>query len=430
MVIRDVGIFRNMFSALYHRDFRNFWFGQVVSTTGGMIQVTVLSWYVYKISGSPFLLGLMGVFEFGPVLTLILFVGVLIERFPKRNILFFTQVLLLVQSLLLAFLVWTGSTNYWYFAMLALVGGIAISIDQPTRQSYFVELVGKKDLPNAISLNSTTFNLARIIGPIIAGILMRYVSFTMCFLLNGLSFIPVLYGIYLIKIKKTPDPASFERQIFNGIKKGIRYAVKNQNIFPVFLIMLVVCTFAMNMGVMLPVLAKDVLSGNESTYSILMSIYGMGSLCGALFMGSRGQNIPNKNFLVLAALFITILHVTVFFACCSFVVVAILLACIGFLIFCFLNRANTRIQLNISDDYRSRIMSIYILITTGTAPLGNTFSGFIMKQFGGEYAFLINGLVTLVLVSVLYFIYHNYLKKARVVPISEKDRQDIANVNG
>jgi predicted MFS family arabinose efflux permease len=425
-----MGVFRNMFSSLYHRDYRNFWFGQVVSTTGSMVQVTVLSWYVYQISGSPFLLGLMGVFEFGPVLTLILFVGVLIERFPKRNILLFTQGLLLVQSLLLAFLVWTGSTNYWFFAMLALIGGIAMSIDQPTRQSYFVELVGEKDLPNAISLNSTTFNLARIIGPIIAGILMKYVGVAECFLLNGLSFIPVLYGISLIKIKKMPDPASFERQILNGIKKGFQYAVRNRNIFPTFLIMLAVCTFSMNIGVTLPVLAKDVLQGNESTYSILMSVFGIGSLSGALFMGSKGQNIPSKNFLVMVALFMTILHVMAFFACRSFIVVAILLACIGFLTFCFLNRANTRIQLNTSDDYRSRVMSMYILITTGTAPLGNTFSGFIMKQFGGEYALLFNGLITLVLVSALYFIYHNYLEKAKVVPVSEKDRQDIANVNG
>lgn len=418
-----------MFSSLYHRDFRNFWFGQVVSTTGSMVQVTVLSWYVYQISGSPFLLGLMGVFEFGPVLVFILFVGVLIERFPKRNILIFTQSLLLLQSLLLSLLVWTGYANYWIFAILALIGGIAMSIDQPTRQSYFVELVGKKDLPNAISLNSTTFNLARIIGPIIAGILMKYVGIAECFLLNGLSFIPVLYGVSLIKIKKIPDPTSFERKILTGIKKGAQYAIKNQNIFPTFLIMLMVCTFAMNINVMLPVLAKDVLQGNESTYSILMSIFGIGSLCGALFMGSIGQNISNKNFLVMTAFFLSFLHIAAFLCCRSFIVIAVLLVCIGFLIFCFLNRANTRIQLNTSDDYRSRIMSMYILITTGTAPLGHTFSGFIMKQIGGEYAFLINGLITISMVGILYFVYRNYLKKAKVIPISEKDRQDIANVN-
>jgi predicted MFS family arabinose efflux permease len=312
--------------------------------------------------------------------------------------------------------------------MLALIGGVAMSIDQPTRQSYFVELVGEKDLPNAISLNSTTFNLARIIGPIIAAILMKYVGIAECFLLNGLSFIPVLYGISLIKIQKLPDPATFERRIVNGIKKGFQYAFKNQNIFPTFLIMLAVCTFATNISVMLPVLAKDVLMGDESTYSVLMSVFGIGSLCGALFMGSRGQNIPNKNFLVMVALFMAILHITAFFGCRSFILIAVLLACVGFLIFCFLNRANTRIQLNTSDNYRSRIMSMYILITTGTAPIGNTFSGFIMKQLGGEYALLVNGAITLVLVSVLYFVYRNFLVKVRVVPVSEKDRQDIANV--
>ena len=424
-----MNIFKNMFSSLYHRDYRNFWLGQVVSTTGSMVQVTVLSWYVYQISGSPFLLGLMGVFEFGPVLVFILFVGVLIERFPKRNILIFTQGLLLVQSLLLSLLVWMGSADYWIFAMLALIGGFAMSIDQPTRQSYFVELVGKQDLPNAISLNSTTFNLARIIGPIIAGILMKYVGIAECFLLNGLSFIPVLYGISLIKINKKPDPTSFEHRILTGIKKGVQYAVNNQNIFPTFLIMLMVCTFAMNINVMLPVLAKDVLKGDESSYSILMSIFGIGSLCGALFMGSKGQNISNKNFLVLTALFLSSLHIVAFLGCRSFIVISCLLACIGFLIFCFLNRANTRLQLNTSDDYRSRIMSMYILITTGTAPIGHTFSGFVMKQLGGEYALLINGLITILMVSILHFVYRNYLRKAKVVPVSEKDRQDIANVS-
>ncbi len=295
-------ILRKTFSALYHRDYRNFWMGQVISTIGGMIQVTALSWYVYHISESPFLLGLMGVFEFGPVLALSLFAGVLIERFPKKKILLITQIVFMVQSLALAVLVWLGVTNYWIFAGLALIAGIAMSIEQPTRQSYFVELVGKEDLSNAISLNSTTFNLARIVGPLIAAIVMRYLGIAECFLINGLSFIPVLYGIMLISVVGKPRKKGSETPILAEIKEGVLYTAKNDKILPTFLIVLVIGIFAMNYSVVLPVLAKDVLLGDENTFSTLMSLFGLGSLCGALFMGSFGKDIRSKHFLVITAL--------------------------------------------------------------------------------------------------------------------------------
>ncbi|MDR2979553.1 MAG: MFS transporter [Bacteroidales bacterium] len=417
-------IFKKTFSALYHKDYRNFWIGQAISTIGGMIQVTALSWYVYQISGSPFLLGLMGVFEFGPVLLLTLFAGVFIERFPKKKILFFTQVVFLVQSLTLAVLVWLGVTDYWIFALLALVAGITMSIEQPTRQSYFVELVGKEDLPNAISLNSTTFNLARIIGPLVAGIVMKYLGIALCFLINGLSFIPVLYGITLISVSGNPRGRNTEKKMLLEIKDGILYTVRNEKILPTFLILTVICIFAMNYSVILPVLSRDVLLGDEHTYSTLMSLFGIGSLCGALFMGGVGKDIRSKHFLVMTALSIAVLQVTTLLFIHSFIIVAILLVLLGFLSLCFLNRANTRIQLNINDDYRGRVMSIYVLVVTGSAPLGNALTGLVMDTLGKQYGFFINGLVAFTVVLILFLAYKNYLLKAKVVPDKEKKKRN------
>ncbi len=420
-------ILNKTFSALYHKNFRYFWIGQAVSTIGGMIQVTALSWYVYKISGSPFLLGLMGVFEFGPVLLLTLFAGVLIERFPKKNILLFTQCLFLVQSLALAFLVWQGSTNYWLFAFLAIVAGIGYSIDQPARQSYFVELVGKSDLPNAISLNSSAFNLARIVGPAIAGLIMKYIGIAECFLINGLSFIPVLISIAMITVIGTPRKKDSEKRMLSEVKKGVSYTIHNPKLLPTFLIMAVICTFAMNSNVILPVFAKDVLLGDESTYTTMMSVLGLGSLLGALFMAGIGKDIRSRNFLVITALSIGILQMMTLAFRHSLPVIFALLIIIGFLTLCFLNRANTRIQLNTDDNFRGRVMSIYVLINTGSTPLGNALTGWAMDTFGEKYGYFSNGLISCVIVLILLYIYNQTITKVKVIPDTDKERMKIVD---
>jgi MFS family permease len=350
------------------------------------------------------------------VLLLTLFAGVFIERFPKKKILLITQIVFMLQSLTLAVLVWFGVTNYWTFAFLALVAGITMSVEQPTRQSYFVELVGKEDLPNAISLNSTTYNLARIVGPLIAGIVMKYLGIAQCFLINGLSFIAVIYGITLIGVVGKPRRKDMETKMLSEIKKGLLYTVRNEKILPTFLITAVICIFAMNYNVILPVLAKDVLMGNENTYSTLMSLFGFGALCGALFMGGIGKDIRSKNFLVLTALAIGTLQILMLLFTHSFMVVAVLLVLLGFLSLCFLNRANTRIQLNISDEYRSRVVSLYVLVVSGSAPLGSVLTGWAMDAFGKEYGFFADGIAAFAIVVVLYFVFRQYLMKARVVP--------------
>lgn len=194
--------FKGTFISLNHRDFRYFLSGQILSLMGTMIQNTALSWYVYKITDSPFLLGLIGVFQYAPVLLITLLSGVIVERYPKKKILLITQVSYMLQAFALSFVVYTGESKYWTLAVLAAVNGTITSFDMPTRQSFFIELVGKSDLPNAISLNSTVFNMSRIVGPAVAGMLMDSFGVFQCFLVNAFSFIPVIYGIIKIRARE------------------------------------------------------------------------------------------------------------------------------------------------------------------------------------------------------------------------------------
>ncbi len=408
--------FQKTFSALYYKDYRYFWIGQSLSTIGGMMQLTALSWYVYKISGSPFLLGLMGVFEFGPVLLLSLFAGVYVERYPKRTILLITQSLFLVHAFVLAVLVWCKVENYVYFAVLALIAGIVTSFDSPARQSYAIELVGPNDLTNAISLNSTTFNIARIIGPAIAGIVMKYVGIAECFLINGISFIPILIGLFMITTPPKIRPVDKNNKLWKEVKTGLEYTKNNIKILPTFLILAIICTFSMNANVVLPVFAKTVMLGDEATYTFLMSMMGVGSVGGALFMAHYGKDIRYPYFLVMIAVIICILQILTLVPLHHHTAyLATLLILIGFGNLCFLNRANSRIQLNTNDDYRGRVMSIYVLINVGSTPIGNSFTGYAMGVLGEKYGFFIDGLISLILVLTVLYIYRKHISKAQVV---------------
>ena len=205
------------------------------------------------------------------------------------------------------------------------------------------------------------------------------------------------------------------------IKSGIRYAARSSKLLPTFLIMMVVCTFALNSNVILPVFAKNVLLGDESTYSLLMSLMGLGSFSGALFMAGPGKNVRSKYFLAFVALALGTLQMMTLLGLQSVPVTAVLLVCCGFLTLCFLNRANTRIQLNTDDGYRGRVMSIYVLINTRSTPVGNSLTGLAMDGLGAKYGFFSNGLITFVFVGIFFYIYRHFLKKARVVPENKEE---------
>ena len=390
------------FSSLKHRNFRYFWTGQCISLMGTWVQRTAQAWLVYSITKSPLLLGLLGVFQFGPVFLLSLFVGVFVDRFSKKKLLILTQIIFMVQSLILTYLIWIHAVKYWHIALLASIFGLAQTLDMPVRQSFFVELVGKEDLINAISLNSTITNLAKIIGPSVAGILMVKLGVTACFFINGISFIPVIYGLVQIKVKANIQKRNHEN-VFKQIKDGIDYIIENDYLKFTVMLMIIVCIFSANSEVIIPVLVSEVLKMGAKEYSFLLSAFGFGALCGAIFMASRSRHGLNKNILIADSILISLAQIFIYFLK-QYYIIAVFIIFIGLFYMTFLNMSNSTLQMNTTNEYRGRVMSVYTLIVSGSAPIGNSFAGTVMEKASPDIGYLMCGLVTIVLVvSLLLF---------------------------
>ena len=347
------------FPALTHKNYRYFWFGQCISLIGTWMQRTAQQWLVYTITKSAFSLGILGVAQFGPMLIFSLFAGVLADRYPKKSMLLFTQSALMILAFILAILVWSGHIYYWQVLILAAALGLVNTLDMPTRQSFVVELVGRKDLTNAIALNSSIVNLARIIGPAIAALLMTGVGAGFCFFLNGISFIPVLIGLSLIH-PQTITVAKRTGNMIKSIGDGLRYIFKKPVLACAVLTVLDVGTFTMNTNVLFPVFADQVLHKGVNGYSFLLSAMGIGSLVGALLIATKVRTEPNRRTMFASSLIIAALLVMVFFIHSSFLA-AVAIAGIGFFNIMFMNTVNSTLQLNSSDEYRGRTMSVYSL---------------------------------------------------------------------
>ena len=369
---------------------------------GTWIQRTAQAWLVFSITKSAFLLGLLGVFQFGPVLFFSLFAGVIIDRFPKKKLLIATQFVFMVQSLILALLVWLNIVRYWQIAILASIFGFAQTLDLPVRQSFYVELVGKDDLMNAISLNSTIINLAKVVGPSIAGILLVKMGAAACFFMNGISFVPVIYGLYKITAQNSIPKRNHEN-IIKEITDSLHYILGKDVLRFTVILMIIVCTFSANSEVIIPVFTSEVLKMGAKEYSFLLSAFGVGAFCGAIFMASRSKHGLSNVILIADSILISITQVLTYFFS-QYYFVAILIGCIGFFYLTFLNMSNSTLQMNITDDYRGRVMSVYALITSGSAPIGNSFAGSVMERAGANMGYFMCGWFTLVPVIILLLV--------------------------
>ena len=252
-------VLQTSFSSLKHRNFRLFWLGQCVSLIGTWMQNIGQSWLVLQLTHSPLKLSIVTMIQFLPMMLFSLYAGTLIDRFSKRKILIFTQISMLLLATALATLTYFNVVQYWHVLILALLLGIVNTIDMPTRQSFFVELVGKEDLMNAIALNSSIFNLARIIGPAIAGILIGLVGIAICFYLNALSFVAVIIGIWMIKVPaqvKSEHRFGSIKEINSDVAEGLRYINSKLIIKVPLLLLALLSLFVMNYNVLLPIFAE------------------------------------------------------------------------------------------------------------------------------------------------------------------------------
>lgn len=397
-------VVNNNFHALTHKDYRYFWFGQCVSLIGTWMQNIGQSWLVLTLTGSPLLLGLVGTIQFLPITCFSLFAGALIDKFPKRNILIITQTVSMLLALTLSALVFTDTVKYGYILVLAFLLGLTNTFDMPTRQAFNIEIVGKEDLMNAIALNSTTFNLARIVGPAIGAGMMAYLGAGWCFLLNGLSFVAVIYG--LLQIRTTPYVREKKQDIglLKEIKDGIVYISKDRLLARTLLLVTVVGTMAYNFSVLIPVFTKDVLHMQEKTYGLMMSCLGAGSLIGALTMSFRSKKGPRLSLIIVCCILISV-FLLLNGMTGSVYMFGLLLALQGFCNILFATNCNSSLQIHSKDEYRARVMSVYSLVFAGSTPVGNLFAGYAADHYGANGAFFLCGLFCLIpcLVIILAF---------------------------
>jgi len=401
-------IIRKNFPALTHRDFRLFWTGQCISLIGTWMQSVGQSWLVYQITNSSFKLGVISALQFTPMLLFSLPIGALIDRHSKRKVLFSVQTIMALNAFLLAFLVWRGIASYWTIALQAFLLGILNCIDMPVRQSYMAELASKEHLMNAIALNSAIFNAARIIGPAVAGLAFSYFGAAVCFLLNGLSFIPVIINIQKIQNEgKSPSDRTGVK-ISHEILQGLKYIAGNPVINTTILMLFFSNTIIMNFNILIPVMAKTVLYGDSRAYGFLMTALGIGAFSGALLLAVNSHKGLKMKLLIGAYLSLSICVFIIGYQT-KFLYAFLLFILAGWSMTSALTSSNTCVQTNTPDGMRGRIMSVYSLVIGGAIPIGSIYSGTMAENFGAGFAFKVSGMAGIVFVLMVIILRYKTL---------------------
>lgn len=380
------------FRALRHRDFRLWWFGQMISLVGTWIQFVAQNWLVYRLTGSAAMLGLVNFVGLVPTLPLSLWAGSLADRFDKRRIVVIAQAMLFVQAAILATLTITGVVRVWHVMALAFVFGVARALDVPARQSFVIEMVGKEDLTNAIALNSTIFNIARSAGPAVAGLLIVVVGEGVAFSINAISFLPVIGALLMMRTSSVQRKS--RSTAGRRILAGLRYVGRNKLIWVLMSLVGVSAFFVMPYSVLMPVFAKEVFGGDAAIYGYLLTFAGIGALGGALTVASLGPKSPRGLLLSVANGAFAALVLSFAFVRTFWLGAAILLG-VGF---CFVvqnSLANTLIQLNVPDRLRGRIMSVYFLVFMGAMRLGSLQAGYVARYVDVKAALIIGGALSL-----------------------------------
>jgi MFS family permease len=384
--------------AFSSRDFRVYFAGNVVAQIGNWMQTVSQSWLVLQLTNSPFLLGLTSTLQFGPILVLSAFTGVLADRLVKRNILITTQMVQAILSLALGLLVLTGHVRFWNVAVVAVCWGLMSALDQPTRLSFVMELVGRQHLVSAVGINSASFNSARIVGPSVAGILIARVGLFAGFLLNALAFAVSIAALSRVE-PRPPTPRTATTTLVEEISEGIAYALRTPVVRFILIIQVVVSFCVFNFTVYVPLLARDVLGLGSQGFGLLMTSLGVGAITAGLSLGASGvRRLPLRVISTAAAL-----------ACAGLVGLALvrafwpaalLLAGVGLTATLVTAGCNTSLQLIAPDALRGRLMSLYTVLSGGIFPIGAFVVGTLSEHWGVSTAFAVNGVLGLSVLGV------------------------------
>lgn len=382
------------FSSLAVYNYRVFWLGQLVSVSGTWMQSTAQAWLVLKLTNSPVALGTVTMLQFLPVTLLTLFGGVLADRLPKRKAIFGLQALASVQAAILAVLVLTNTIQLWQLYVLALALGVINAFENPTRQAFVVELVGRDHLQNAIALNSSLFNSARIIGPAVAGVAINAMGLGGGFLLNAISFLALLFGLIIMRpdeFYSTPRPVQ-RGNMLGQLGEGLRYAWRTPQVLLILIVVGTLGTFGYNFSTILPLIAKYVLHTGVLGFGILLSAMGVGSLSGALTVASA-RRMSRAVLLGGAGLFSVLL---ILVGLSHWLPLTLgLLVVLGGAGIMFTANANTSLQLTAPNELRGRVMSMYFLLFAGTTPIGGFLVGVLAASLGVQPSVILMGAICL-----------------------------------
>ena len=390
--ISKIGISKlsNTFRALKHKNFRYFFAGQFVSLTGTWMQSIAQSWLVYRLTGSVVLLGLIGFASQIPVFLLAPVGGAIADRYNRHRILVVTQTTAMIFAFVLAILTLTGTVQVWHLFVIAACFGLANAFDIPTRQAFAVDMVGKADLLNAIALNSSMFNGARIVGPAIAGILVAAVGEAWCFMLNALSYVAVIFGLLMMTINPVIRPRT--GSTVSNIVEGFRFVATTAPIRGLLLLLGLVSLMGMPYAVLMPVFADQILGGDSSTLGYLMGAAGLGALIAALILASRKSVFGLGRWVAFASAGLGASLILFSFSE-SFWLSALLLLPVGFSMMTQMAASNTLVQAMVPDELRGRVMSVYSMMFMGMAPLGALLAGSLAEFMGVPFTVALGGAV-------------------------------------
>jgi MFS family permease len=382
------------FRALRHRNFRLFLGGQIVSLVGTWMQQVALGWLVYRLTRSAFLLGLVGFASQIPSLFISPFAGVWADRLNRHRMIVATQALSMLQALVLAGLVLGGVVRVWHVVALSLFLGLVNAFDVPARQSFLVEMVGRDDLPNAIALNSSTFNAARLVGPAIAGAMIAAFGEGVVFLLNGLSYLAVIAALLVMRLpprRLLPGPAA---PAWHDLVEGVAYVGRSGPMRALLLLVSLVSLAGAPYIVLMPVFAVDVLHGDAHTLGFLMGAVGVGALLGALLLAAR-RTVRGLGRYIVAAVAAFGAALAGFALSRNLPLSLLLVALAGFGLMVQMAASNTILQTVVDDDKRGRVMSFYAAAFLGTMPVGSLLAGALAGLLGAPRTLLLGGAVCL-----------------------------------
>ncbi len=386
--------------ALRHPNYRLWFAGQSISLIGTWMQSVAQQWVVYEMTGSKFLLGAVAFAGSLPTFLLMLPSGVLADRVPRRSILLYTQTASMILAFLLMTLLAAGHLEVWHVFVMAGLLGVVNSVDAPARQAFTIEIIEERDdLPNAIALNATMFNLARVIGPAAAGLILATWGAVWCFGVNGASFLAVLAGLLLMRVPPAVPYPSEEPGL--QIREGVRYTFGHPVILPLILLTIVSGVFAFSYATLLPAFAVEVLHQGETALGLLNAAVGVGAVLGSLFMASRAHLEKRAGRLMLGTLLFPLSLVFFAFSTSMTISLALLVAA-GFGVVVQNTSINSIIQTLVDDNLRGRIISIYLLAFFGSVPIGALQAGIVAQLLGPVTGLALSAALGLMLAVGIY----------------------------